>query len=451
MTNRDIGAVGLQGNASSSGGTFTISASGTDIEETDDQFHFVYQALTGDGTIVARVASLQNTHPWAKAGVMIRETLAANSAQAMMALTPGNGLAFQRRLTAGAYSLHTGGAVVTAPYWVKLVRSGNTLTGYGSPDGVAWTLVGSDTISMAGNVFVGLALTSHNNSVLSTATMDNVAVPRSVSITSPAGGSVFQAPANIDIGAATSDPGATVTRVDFYNGATLLGSSTSAPFNFTWANVAGGTYSLTAKATDSLGAVFTSSPVSITVVFALPAPWLEQDIGSPAAAGSSSYSGGTFTVNGSGTDIWDTADKFRYVYQPLAGDATVVARVTAVQNTDPWAKAGVMIRETLTAGSRHAMMVLTPGNGLAFQNRTATGGVSAHTAGGAATVPYWVKIVRSGTTFTGYKSTDGTTWTSVGSATITMGTNVYVGLAVTSHNNPVLCTAAMDGVAVTSP
>jgi hypothetical protein len=109
-----------------------------------------------------------------------------------------------------------------------------------------------------------------------------------------------------------------------------------------------------------------------------------------------------------------------------------------------------MIRETLAAGSKQALMALTPGNGLSFQRRPTTGGLSASTAGGAATAPYWVKLVRNGNTFTGYKSTDGTNWTSVGSATITMGANVYVGVADTSHNNALLCTSTLDGV-VASP
>jgi glucose/arabinose dehydrogenase/regulation of enolase protein 1 (concanavalin A-like superfamily) len=450
LADRDIGAPALPGSATLSGGVFTVKASGVDIEDTADQFHYVYQPLTGDGTIVARVASIQNTNPWAKGGVMIRESLAANSTQAMMVLTAANGLAFQRRLTTGGITYHTGGALVAAPYWVKLTRSGNTFTGYSSSNGTTWTLVGSDTIAMAANVYVGLALTSHNNAALCTATFDNVTAPRSIAITGPANGAVFTAPATITVSAAASDPGATVTRVDYYNGAALIGSSTAAPYSYTWSGVPAGVYALTAQATDNLGAVFASSPVSVAVT-QLPAPWSEQDIGGPGAPGYSSYTGTTFSISGSGTDIWDTADKFHYVYQPMSGNTTVIARVTGVQNTDPWAKAGVMIRETLATNSTHAMMVLTPGNGLAFQRRLTTGATSVHTAGGAATAPYWVKIVRSGTTFTGYKSADGATWTQVGSATITMATNVYVGLAVTSHNDPVLCTSTMDGVTVTSP
>ena len=108
--------------------------------------------------------------------------------------------------------------------------------------------------------------------------------------------------------------------------------------------------------------------------------WQDKDIGSVAAAGSASFASDTWTVVGSGVDIWDNTDEFHYVYQSLSGDGQIVARVVSMTNTDPWAKAGVMIRETLTGGSKHAMMVVTPGNGTAFQRRLSTGGISTHTA-----------------------------------------------------------------------
>ena len=174
--------------------------------------------------------------------------------------------------------------------------------------------------------------------------------------------------------------------------------------------------------------------------------WSNEDIGSVAAAGSASSASCVWTINGSGADIWGTTDEFHYVYQSLSGNGQIIARVVSMTNTDPWAKAGVMIRETLTGPSKHAMMVVTPGNGTAFQRRTSTGGSSTHTAGSAVTAPYWVKLIRNGNTLTGYESANGSAWTLVGSDTVSMVTDVYVGLAVTSHNDGVVCTAVIDNV-----
>ncbi|GCE12262.1 hypothetical protein [Tengunoibacter tsumagoiensis] len=182
----------------------------------------------------------------------------------------------------------------------------------------------------------------------------------------------------------------------------------------------------------------------------LPSPWQTQDIGSVGQTGSASYTNGTFTVVGSGSDIWGGNDGFRYVYQPLNGDGTIIAKVTGVQNTDGWAKAGVMIRETLTDSSTHAFMALTSSNGAAFQRRTTTSGSSSNTNNGTTTAPYWVKLVRSGTTFTGSISSDGSTWTQIGSDTVTMGSNAYVGLAVTAHNSSLLNSSTFTNVSVST-
>ena len=183
-----------------------------------------------------------------------------------------------------------------------------------------------------------------------------------------------------------------------------------------------------------------------TTFSGIPKPWTSQDIGAVAAAGSSSYSVGNWTVNGSGADIWNNADEFRFVHQTASGDCEVIARVTGVQNTDPWAKAGVMIRESLTAGSRHVFMALTSGNGLAFQRRLTTDGVSTHTAGGAGAAPHWVRLTRVGNVLTGYRSTDGITWTTVGSETIAMAATTYIGLAVTSHLDGTVNSSTFDNV-----
>jgi hypothetical protein len=463
---QDIGSVGQAGSAGYASGTFTIRGSGTDIWDTADGFHYVYRSLNGDGQIVARVVSVQNTYQWAKAGVMIRETLSPGSTHALMAVCPA-GTDFQTRQTTGSgidtYTLGT----PTAPYWVKLVRTGNTFNGYQSSNGVNWVLLGTDSIPMASNVYIGLAVTAHNNTVLCTATLDSVTMtgntgqastPPTVSLTSPANGATFTAPASITLTASASDSGGTVSKVDFYQGTTLLATDASAPYTFTWNNVAAGSYSLTAKATDNSGATTTSSAANITVSGSGitvsgsggPVTWVDQDIGSVGLAGSASYSSGVFSVKGSGADIWNTADAFHYAYQLLAGDTQLIARVASEQNTDSWAKAGVMIRETLTAGSKNAMMAISPGSGSAFQCRVSSGGITTY-SGGPATIPYWVKLVRTGNTLSAYQSPDGLNWTSLGKVSITMGKNAYGGLAVTAHNNTVLNTSSFTNVSVSSP
>ena len=362
---RDIGSVGVAGSAQFSNGTFTVRASGADVWGAADAFHYAYQPWSGDGSIVARVADVTNTSAWAKAGVMFRASLDAGSAHAFMLVSAANGVSFQRRPTTGGTSVGTNVAGVTPPRWVRLDRSGNTFTASYSSDGTSWTLVATDTITMPQDLFVGMAVTSHNNTSLSTATLESV--------------TVSQGP---DTGGGGPPP-----------------------------------------------------------------PWLEQDIGSVAIAGSAQSANGTFTIKASGADIWGTADAFHYVYQPWTGDGSIIARVGSVTNTNAWAKAGVMFRETTGAGSRHALMLLSAANGVSFLRRGATGGTSVSTTIAGVTAPRWVRLDRSGDTFTAYHSSDGATWTLVGTETIAMPASIFVGMAVTSHNNTALTTATFTTVA----
>lgn len=184
---------------------------------------------------------------------------------------------------------------------------------------------------------------------------------------------------------------------------------------------------------------------------AVPSPWLQQDVGSVGLAGSGDYASGTFTIKGSGTDIAGTADQFHYVYQPLNGDGTIVARVAGIGNTSSWAKAGVMIRESLATGAKHASTVIeyASSSGAQLVDRTATGGSTATVTQTGVAAPYWVKLQRAGNAFTSSISSNGTTWTQIGTATVSMSTSAYIGLAVTAQNNAVLNTSVLDSVSIT--
>jgi hypothetical protein len=167
----------------------------------------------------------------------------------------------------------------------------------------------------------------------------------------------------------------------------------------------------------------------------------------------------TYALAGSGTDIWNNGDQFHYAFKSLSGDGTMVARVTNIgAGTNTWAKGGVMIRQSLAAGSTHAYMPITAnsdgtaGNGASFQRRLAADGASSNTDSTTKVAPpYWVKIERKANAFSGYISPDGTTWTQLGTAqTIAMTDPVYIGLAVTSHvDAATLRTFKFDNVSTT--
>ena len=164
---------------------------------------------------------------------------------------------------------------------------------------------------------------------------------------------------------------------------------------------------------------------------------------------------GTYTMTGSGSDIWAVggveADEFHFAYKMLTGAGSIVARVGSVQETNAWAKAGVMIRETLNPDSAHAMMVVTPAQGISFQRRPGTGVTSLHSTTAGIEAPYWVKIERDlAGNFTASSSTNGTTWTMQGTPeNIPMGSNIFIGLALTSHDAALACEAVFSNVTTT--
>jgi len=332
----DIGAVGSAGDASYAGGVLTASASGDDIWNAADAFHYVYESVTGDFDVSVRVTRLDNSDAWAKAGIMIRESDSPGSRQAIVCVTPGNGTAFQRRLTTNGGSDHTAGPSATVPYWVRMARAGNVITGYVSPNGSAWTAIDSITLAVPSNALVGFALTAHNNSAVTTATFDrfksNASFPPLnalplVSLTAPTAGSILISPGNIMVTATASDPDGSVAKVEFFDGSVKIGETTNSPYSIVWLSPSLGGHTLSARALDNLAATANSTPVEVTVAGLA--------IGEPALAaidGSVSFqfagqSGSSYVIEVS-TDLES--------WMPMATNAVVngIARFVDLHPTD---------------------------------------------------------------------------------------------------------------------
>ena len=175
----------------------------------------------------------------------------------------------------------------------------------------------------------------------------------------------------------------------------------------------------------------------------------------PTSAGSFTENpDGTYTMTDCGMDIWGLTDQFHYAYKTLTGPGSIVARIDSVTNTHMWAKAGVMIRETLDGGSKHAFVCVTPGNGVAFLSRSDTNGASILEANQRGiTSPWWVKLERDAQgNLTAAHSRDGIAWQSVAGAVarnIPMNPDVHIGLALTSHNAAETCQAVFSNVTIT--
>jgi regulation of enolase protein 1 (concanavalin A-like superfamily) len=179
--------------------------------------------------------------------------------------------------------------------------------------------------------------------------------------------------------------------------------------------------------------------------------WLSQDIGRVGVDGSAVLSGDAWTLQGSGADIWANVDGFQFVYQPWRGDAQIVARVLSQDNTDPWAKAGLMVRTSLRPDAAHLMLAATVQNGLSLikreqDNQSAT----AQSAASPAAQP-WLKLMRHGTVVNAFTSSDGVNWSWIDTQILNGDDPFYIGLAVGSHDNSKLGTATFDQVSIDKP
>lgn len=165
----------------------------------------------------------------------------------------------------------------------------------------------------------------------------------------------------------------------------------------------------------------------------LPAPWKFNDINENV--GSAVFENNTFTVKGMGADIWTQADQFAFVNMDTCNSQSLSARVVSQTNTDPWAKAGLMYRESAAANSSFVMLLVSPTNGIHLQYRDGTGNDCNDIIYGNHTLPVYLKLDKTDSTFVAYKSSDGSNWTTLGIyQNKTFNKKYKLGLAVTSHN-----------------
>jgi YD repeat-containing protein len=479
--NQDIGGPSVPGASGYSTGALTVQGTGFGITSTSDQFQFLYQPLTGDGTIIARLVSLQNPTGNSRVGVMIRETLAANSAHALMGFQGWPDSAGNRELNvytrpstgaATTASVGTSGSSLTIPIWLKLTRQGSVLSGWYSTDGFSWTQNSSGwtaTIPMASTVYIGIANGDDNNDVAKTAVFDSVTVTgtapdfyiaptffsRTVSNSANSSydslrilglngftGTTSLSTAGLPSGITASVSPSTMSG----SGAVVLTLSSSG-------GTAPGTYPFTFTGTS--GSLTHTANLNVTVDSSAPAPltpWASEDLGVPTLSGSATFLNGTISVQAGDTS--GTQESLRFTYQPLAGNSTILARIDSTQFPQDGARAGIMIRETLETGSAFAFLGdfrQFSSTVTAFQYRLASNGNTNTTVNSITlTKPYWVKLTRTGTTIAGSVSPDGIRWTPVGSQNIAMSSTVFVGFAVNSGSTTAYANATFSNISPTN-
>jgi hypothetical protein len=171
--------------------------------------------------------------------------------------------------------------------------------------------------------------------------------------------------------------------------------------------------------------------------------WISQDIGSVAAAGSTTIGNGEMTIKGSGVDIWYAADGFHYYYRTLSGDIDAIIKVKSIQLVTNDSKVGIMIRDGSAVGAKHASTFIYPTQGIGFERRINTNGNTEWSNVSGIGTPLWLRMVKIGNNFTSYYSSNGTTWIKVGQTLTLSMSNPLVGIAITSQKNGTLAEAVI--------
>jgi hypothetical protein len=187
----DIGLPQLAGSAKLVAAGWDLIAGGIDIWEKSDQFHFLCKKISGDFDIAVRVESFTPAHLYSKAGLMIRESLSADSPHLMFLVFADNA---PRNKNLGAYEMQfrsMAGGDCQAVYpavrppappefpaaypnaWLRVERRGDRFSGFASTDGKTWKLYAVQTLALTGTVHAGPALTSHNPQVAAKAGFRN--------------------------------------------------------------------------------------------------------------------------------------------------------------------------------------------------------------------------------------------------------------------------------------
>jgi len=281
----NIGDVGRPGYVASAGSdSFTINGAGNETQATKDSLFYVYQALAGDGEIVVRAAAVENNAWGSRAGVMIRESLSPDAKYAAVQArpsdshgSPNEGADFRVRATAATAYVSKARLDLKMPDWLKLTRTGDLFSASISADGVAWTLLGTATVPMTRNVFVGADIQGARRSQWLTTRFDHVRITAgsstppgvdtiqpTVAITAP--GNTATVAKAVTISANASDNVGVVGVQFTVDGANFGSEKTAAPYSAAWdtSATANGMHTLAATARDLAGNTATST-VTVTV------------------------------------------------------------------------------------------------------------------------------------------------------------------------------------------
>jgi regulation of enolase protein 1 (concanavalin A-like superfamily) len=457
----DVGRPAIAGTASFISSTFTVTSAGYDVNGTSDQFTYAYRSLRGDATVIVKVSSLESPDGGSQAGIMFRDSVSAASSNAFAFASPSSGVVFRTRRYDGSRTVQNAAASSATPVWLRLVRKASKVGAYRSSDGVNWTFMGSQSLSMSSTYLVGLAVASHKAganalAVFSDMTINGVPVaPASnaaPTVSLSTNKTSYLAPASVVMTAAASDTDGTVSKVDFYDGAALVGSRNASPFSFTWNTGTAGVHALKAVATDDVGATASSGVVSVTVTAANVQPTVsvltdKASYASPASivmtAMASDSDGAVAKVEfyaGTKLVATDTTSPYSFTWTGVTA-GTYAIKAVATDNLGAFATSAVVNAIVASPNVAPTVSMTTDKGSYTSPASVVMTAVAADSDGTVSKVDFY-----NGATLIGTASASpfGFTWNGVSAGS-------YAFKAVATDNSGATTTSAVVNVSVTAP
>ena len=440
----DIGNPPLAGSADYANGLFTVYGNGRGFVQRSDELHFVYQEVSGDGEIVAKVNSLVNsTGEHAVAGLMIRNELPSNSNHGMVALTNDAKIRFRSRGNRGSGTYND--EKDTNAQWIKLSKVDQMVSAYSSIDGTNWELFNEQQLNPFNDYHIGLVVTSNDDMSLAGAVFSEVFILSHEY-------AVPQAPSDLVATTASTETimlnwtdnsgdelGFKVERSEVSgSGYQLIGEVAPGVTSYEDQGLnPSTTYFYRVRAFNEAGDSDYSEVASAQTQDGpgeLPQGWTPIAIGEPVPDGTVDYNSSkeSFSVSGTGAGVNGRSDAFYYVHQGTLTNGEIIAKVAVIQ-----ASAGIMIRQKLTDDSPHVTMIMDSSSVTNVKSRGHSGASTANYTSDNA--PFqWFKLTKEGSVLKAFGSVDGQDWLFEKEYNISrLANDCYIGLMVSGNTSGV--------------
>jgi len=438
----DLGIMKTAGFAMQEADLFTLGGSANvSSPNLSEGFQFMHKSLVGDAEISTKIGAGEFPSPGGLAGISFQaDSVALDAAMARLVYTGEATVRFESRANKGAVLISHAETEMSAPFWIRMNKTGSLMSAYLSEDGVSWTAFGTVELDLPDEFEGGLICGSSDISNLSIINFEELTLVHSepaVNNPVPEQRMAVGLTSEIDISGVFGHPDGILPEITLENSdPDVVTTSLNAELLLTLTAISPGEAMISLFTGDD--ELTTEFPVYVTE--ALESDWIFEDIGEtikegyPAYLGDQSYSISTF-----GSGISGTSDHCSFLYKEKTGAQRIVASIGSIEDRGGASQAGIMFRESTDSGSLYILYTVTAYEGLKLQYRWDDNSTPViEVSNPDIKLPCWIKLARNDFNyFAAAYSLDGESWIPHGefSIPLDLSPTALVGLTATSGFN----------------